>query len=125
MNKTALTNAFKMMRKMGIVARQNFLCCQSCGCAAIDDIVEKKRKAKQPVPLGYCFYHAQDADTLRYSGYVYLAFGAIDDNGDSTGVGNIIVMCLKQCGVRCKWDGNCYTRIKADCTVGEVVDAVC
>lgn len=112
-DKASLTAAFKMMRKYGIFARQNFLCCQTCGCAAVDKAVEEKRKKKQDVPLGYCFYHAQDAACLREEGRVMLAYGAIDDNGDSTAVGSIIAMCLRECGVAYKWDGSRYTRIEA------------
>lgn len=112
-DKSNLTTAFKMMRTYGIFARQNFLCCQTCGCNAVDKAVEEKRKKNDDVPLGYCFYHAQDAAILREEGRVMLAYGAIDDNGDSTAVGSIIAMCLRECGVAYKWDGKRYTRIEA------------
>lgn len=112
-DKSGLTAAFKMMRKYGIFARQHFMCCQTCGCAAVDKAVEEKRAKNETVPLGYCFYHAQDADTLRHTGHVWLAYGAIDDEGDSTAVGSIIAMCLRECGVAYKWDGSRYTRIEA------------
>lgn len=119
-DKSALNAAFKMMRKFGILARQHFTCCQSCGCAAIDEMVEEKKKQRKPIPLGYCFYHAQDAERLRYDGKVHLAYGSIDDNGDSTAVGNIIAQCLTMCGAEFKWDGSQWTRIEVDCTQQEV-----
>ena len=112
-DKSKLTAAFKRMRTFGILARQNFMCCQTCGCAEVDNIVDAKRaKKKKEVPLGYCFYHAQDADNLRRTGNVFLAYGAIDDNGDSTAVGHIICECLRQCGLEFKWDGSRWTRIE-------------
>ena len=112
-DKSSLTAAFKMMRRYGIFARQNFLCCQTCGRLGVAEAVEEKRKKNDDVPLGYCFYHAQDAATLRNEGRVMLAYGAIDAKGDSTAVGSIIAMCLRKCGVAYKWDGSRYTRIEA------------
>jgi hypothetical protein len=119
-DKAALTAAFKMMRTFGLLARQNFLCCQSCGCAEVDNIVAEKRKKKKPVPLGYCFYHGQDAERLRYDGKVHLAYGSIDNDGDSTAVGHIIAHCLDRSGLSFKWDGSRYTRIEVDCVPQEV-----
>jgi hypothetical protein len=48
--RTNLTKAFAELRKNGYFAKQNFLCCQSCGWAALSD-----EEAKNAV-----FYHNQD-----------------------------------------------------------------
>jgi hypothetical protein len=118
-DKSKLTAAFKRMRTFGILARQNFMCCQTCGCAKVDLIVDEKRAKKKEVPLGYCFYHAQDADTLRLTGKVFLAYGAIDNSGDSTAVGHIICECLRQCGLEFQWEGSRWTRIEVTVWKGD------
>ncbi len=63
MDKSKLTNAFKELRKEGYFAKQNFLCCQSCGWAAMSD--KESEKA--------VFYHQQDNDDLKESGKCNLA----------------------------------------------------
>lgn len=86
MNKSKLTAAFKELRKLGYFARQNFLCCSSCGWAAIPD--EKSEKA--------VFYHAQDNDDLKKTGTCYLAW---------SGNGNEICDVLRKHGIKVEWDG--------------------
>ena len=95
MNKSNLNNAFKALRKAGYFAKQNFLCCQSCGWAAMTD--EQSNKA--------VFYHRQDADDLKENGTCHLAW-----DGD----GNEIVKILNDNGVKTEWSGEKNKRIKID-----------
>jgi hypothetical protein len=90
--RTNLTKAFSKLRQAGFFARQNFQCCQSCGCAAIPEGVEN-----------YVFYHSQDREDLRESGSCYLAFG---------GDGHKIVKVLNEAGVRTEWNGSDSQRIR-------------
>jgi len=91
-----LTPAFKALRKEGFFARQNFWCCQSCGCAAVP---EDKSEA-------YVFYHAQDKQDLVSKGSCYLAW---------SGDGAKIVEVLTAHGIKTEWDGSANTRIKMIC----------
>ena len=50
--KGKINNMFKLLRRKGYIARQNFNCCSSCGWAEIGE-VEKA-----------VFYHRQDAENL-------------------------------------------------------------
>ena len=95
MNKSNLNNAFKALRKAGYFAKQNFLCCQSCGWAAMTD--EESKKA--------VFYHRQDADDLKENGTCHLTW-----DGD----GNEIVKILNDNGVKTEWSGEKNKRIKID-----------
>jgi hypothetical protein len=52
-----LGKGFRNIRAQGYFARQNFWCCQTCGCHAVPD---DKADA-------YVFYHEQDAGNLRQS----------------------------------------------------------
>lgn len=84
--------AFRTLRKRGYFARQNFWCCQTCGCAAVPEDHAKS----------YVFYHNQDAETLKKDGGTFLAW---DGDGDE------IVKCCLEAGLIVKWDGNKNTRI--------------
>lgn len=93
MEKSKLTKAFQALRKAGYFARQNFLCCQSCGWSAMTD--EQAEKA--------VFYHRQDADDLKENGSCHLAW---------SGNGKEIVKILEDNGVQTKWEGTDNKRIK-------------
>jgi len=111
--RTNLLKAFKELRKEGIVARANYMCCQSCGCAGIDEAL-----VKNPKKIGFTFWHHQDNEDLQNSGKVYLAYGI--HAGDETDeecdkkvllVANKIVDKLKEAGLIIEWNGNTNTRI--------------
>jgi hypothetical protein len=52
-----LDEAFAALNQHGIVARQDFSCCNNCGFTDIWDEIEKEEE-RQPV-TGYVFYHLQ------------------------------------------------------------------
>lgn len=88
-----LGKAFRELRKKGYFARQNFLCCRTCGWAAIPK--EQLSKA--------VFYHGQDNDDKLDGKDFYLAW-----DGD----GKEICDILKSCGVDTDWNGDQDERIK-------------
>src|SRR5215469_4841948 len=55
-----LDRAFAALERSGVVARQNFTCCQNCGHAEIDDEIGEASKQRRIV--GYTFYHFQDTE---------------------------------------------------------------
>lgn len=87
-----LNAAFRDLRKRGYFARKNWQCCMGCGYAAIPETYTKA-----------VFYHAQDADILKETGSVSLAW-----DGD----GAEIVDCLERAGLSVLWNGNKERRIK-------------
>ena len=89
---TKLTTAFRRLRKLGYFAKQNWKCCQGCGCAAIP----KDRSEK------YVFYHSQDKEQLVEYGACYLSW-----DGDA----NEIVNVLELAGLIVEWEGTDNTRI--------------
>jgi hypothetical protein len=76
--KNKLTIAFRNLRKVGYIAKQNFWCCQTCGWAAIEE--------KNPDVKKVIFYHHQDADDIPY-GKVMLAW-----DGDAEEIKQIVSM---------------------------------
>lgn len=57
-----LDRAFAELERAGVVARQNFTCCQTCGHAEIGDEGDKL-KAPGGRIRGYTFYHSQDTES--------------------------------------------------------------
>ena len=91
----AVRNAFKAIRRKGVFARMNFLCCQNCAWAEISDLY--------PDDDHPClFFHAQDNDDL-YDGSVFLAH-----SGDAA---LIAVPILEKHGLKVDWDGDQNKRI--------------
>lgn len=93
--KESLNKAFRTLRKAGYLAKQNFMCCSSCGWAEINAIPDDSKKA--------VFYHTQDADDLKDYGNCHLSW-----RGD----GHEIVRILVENGVDATWDGHHTTRIE-------------
>jgi hypothetical protein len=114
-----LTEAFKILRSQGIIARKNYMCCQTCAGYAIATKVSDMPAEKRVKVNGTVFYHAQDASGFRQSGTVYLAFGCLETEKYGTiglptvEVGKMVVEALKDVGLAYEWDGTEDTRIVA------------
>ena len=113
--KDALTEAFKAMRKDGILARQNFSCCGGCASYELGTKLEEAKAAGKP-KVGTVYYHRQDAEGLRRDGTVYLGFGAGrgSSDDDSRLVACKALEALNDAGLKTEWDGTPRTRIWVD-----------
>jgi len=116
-DKVKLNVAFQMMRKAGLVARQNFSCCSSCGGYELTmDVVAMPDKKRAKVK-GVCFYHRQDNDYLVRGKDLYLSFGSLDSRElgqiglETVQVGHLVTSCLTQAGLAWEWDGTESQRI--------------
>lgn len=106
-----LDTVFSALECSGIIARQNFTCCQSCGRAEMEEEIKKGQEAGEEI-RGWTFYHAQDTDSAVDGGGLHLAFGAVhDDAEDAIEIGNEIVGQLRAAGLGAEWDGNPEKRI--------------
>jgi hypothetical protein len=105
-----LDTAFANLEKQGIVARQNFACCQTCGHAEIgDEITNASKKLKIK---GYTFYHMQDTEGAAETGVLYLAYGSISGkNEDTLAIGHAIVEAVRGVGLKVDWNGSLDKRI--------------
>jgi hypothetical protein len=117
-----LTNAFKLLRKEGLITKQNFMCCMSCGCSAIDGQATAKRKKTGKSPKGYVFYHRQDTDSLEIYGNVHLRYGTFYNRKDKVRkecftakeVGKLIIEKMNEVGLKTKWDGDTGHCVQVD-----------
>ncbi|GIK62643.1 MAG: hypothetical protein BroJett018_04370 [Chloroflexota bacterium] len=102
-----LDKAFDELNRAGIIARQNFWCCQTCGHAAMDDELKKVRRAR-----GYVFFHEQDTESAVQSGVLYLSFRSRDYQRERmVKIGHEIVGVFKRYGFDVHWDGDAKKRI--------------
>lgn len=106
-----LDTAFAALEASGIVARQNFTCCMTCGSSEIWAEIDTAIDAGAPAQ-GYVFYHSQDTEAAVNGRGVYLAYGACDE-GDTAAleVARRIVAQLQAEGLAPEWNGSRDQRI--------------
>lgn len=107
--KDKVLSAFKAVRKYGIYARANFMCCRSC--ASYD--LFTKAKDKEDI-LGAVYYCKQAEEHLNEKkpgkGDLYISFG-VSEGGELKSlkdayIGKLLVMCLQDVGLHPDWNGD-------------------
>jgi hypothetical protein len=99
-----LDAAFEALNAHGIVARQDFSCCNNCGFTEIWDEVEKEEK-DHPVE-GYVFYHLQCTERAIKTGQLLMAYGCVEEDPKAfLGVASKIVAELRNSGLNASWGG--------------------
>ncbi|SBT52685.1 DUF6891 domain-containing protein [Micromonospora auratinigra] len=100
-----LTAAFRALTAAGIMARENFACCQNCGLGEIG--------AEAPgtiEPRGYAFYHQQDAERGVAGEGVHVAYGLFDQP-PSVEIGAEVAAALRAQGLTVHWNDDVASRI--------------
>jgi hypothetical protein len=106
-----LDAAFDALESEGVLARQNFACCQSCGHGEMWDEVKSAADAGRQV-RGYVFFHQQDTDRAVDGGGLYLAYGATEAGDEAeAAVGEVIARCLRAQGLEVVWNGSSKQRV--------------
>ena len=99
-----LDEAFASLNKRGIIARQNFSCCNNCGFTEIWDEVEEEETRR--AVIGYVFYHLQCTERAMETRQLLMAFGSIEEGSEVlTQVANTIVAELRSVGLNASWQG--------------------
>ena len=106
-----LDQAFETLNAGGIIAAQDFTCCQTCGLAEIGEPIQEAINDGVDVS-GFAFYHAQDTDAAVEGHGLYLTYGHVD-GGETNGVaiGRIVADTIQDAGLETDWDGTMGTRI--------------
>ena len=106
-----LDSAFAALEKRGIVARQDFSCCGTCGAAEIIDEMDSVADTGATV-RGYTFYHTQDTESAVEGRGLFLNYGATeDDEAAALTIGREIVEVLRSHELSVVWDGSWEKRI--------------
>jgi len=111
-----LDAAFAALEAEGILARQDYEDCQTCGHAA----ARRELAAAGERTRGYVFYHQQDTESAYDTGELYLAYGAAAEACEGSqceperalvAIGNAVVAALRAQGLTVSWNGSGDTRI--------------
>lgn len=106
-----LDAAFKQLEESGIVARQNFTCCGTCGSAEIGDEIQQAQQ-RRLTTRGYTFYHMQDTEAAADGYGLYLAYGNVEQTeADAIRIGHEIISILERYDFKPSWDGTWNSRI--------------
>ena len=100
--------AFAELNDLGILARQNFSCCTSCG---VDEIDRELRFKKHGSKIGYVFFTRNDACSAVH-GLLCLAFGSRDATPASMRrVAKAVLACLLRHKLKARWSGDIDEKI--------------
>jgi hypothetical protein len=106
-----LDAAFAALEAQGIMSRQNYSCCQTCGTGEIYAEMKAAEQSGKPVQ-GYSFFHVQDTESAVEGGGVFLSYGGYAKGDQPTmTVADKIVSTLADHGLKTDWDGKLETRI--------------
>jgi hypothetical protein len=111
-----LDAAFSELTRNGIVCRQDFTCCGTCGVAEIGDEIMAETLRGTKV-RGYAFYHMQNTDRATEGLGLLLTYSALV-GGKPAGeeIGREIVAVLQRHELTTEWNGsfdNCI-KVKLD-----------
>jgi len=106
-----LDAAFASLEADGVISRQNFSCCGTCGSGEIWGEIEEAQKEGRPA-RGYAFFHMQDTESAVEGYGLYLNYGACEEGeAPAVAIGHDIVAALTAHGLRTDWDGSHAKRI--------------
>lgn len=109
-----LKAAFDTLEDEGIVARENFTCCGTCGAAEIGAEIEDFSAETGRPAKGYVFFHQQDTDSAIDGHGLYFNYGTADEEWTeekSVAIGQRLFDTLKSVGLTPDWDGTLNRRV--------------
>lgn len=106
-----LDAAFAELEGAGIVARQHFSCCATCGVEEIHDEIHDASRQGRP-PRGFTFFHIQDTEHAVAGESLYLSYGSANrDKAEALAIGQEVVETLSRHGLEPRWNGRFAHRI--------------
>lgn len=109
-----LDAAFDALEADGVIARQHFSCCGTCGSSEIWDEIAAVEETGMPA-RGYAFYHMQDTEAATEGSGLYLNYGACEEGeAAALAIAREIVARIEEQGLKTHWDGTWETRIGVD-----------
>jgi hypothetical protein len=103
--KDGLTAAFRELRKCDLIARRNFLCCQSCALASLFDELKSNKKT-----LGAVYNHSQDVRNFEdYGRRMAIRYAINEKNKEAPSarvLGQLVCAVLRSNGLKVQWSGS-------------------
>jgi hypothetical protein len=119
-----LNKAFAQLRREGLLAKQRFSCCRSCGGSELATIVTDIIDAGGDRPKGVVFFSKQEGfrgASVHEPKFrrLYLSFGSVTTKYGDVGlptveVGQMIAKALTEVGLTFEWDGSPDSTIVVD-----------
>jgi len=120
--KALLNKAFADLRKQGIMAKQNYLCCMGCASSSLGEEIRQAHASHPNKYLGGAYYHSQDAEDLRERGFCHIGYGAAPDSANeelfALTVGQAVKLTMERHGLKVDWDGDVTQRIRVSIPIG-------
>lgn len=114
-----LKAALDTLETEGIVARENFTCCGTCGAAEIGAEIEDFTGATGRPAKGYVFFHQQDTESAVDGHGLYFNYGTAEEEwteAKSLAIGQRLFDALKSVGLTPDWDGTIDRRVAVSLT---------
>jgi uncharacterized membrane protein YkvA (DUF1232 family) len=106
--------AFAELESKGIICRQDFADCTTCGYAEIQGEIKKVKRTGKMV-RGFTFYHQQDTEGAVRNGGIHLGYGSlVDDEKSDLAIATEVADTLRRHGLRVKWENNIKWRIEVE-----------
>ncbi|QGV80970.1 DUF6891 domain-containing protein [Streptomyces ficellus] len=95
-----ISRAFAALDARGIVAREHFTCCRTCGTAEIGAEADDDAR-------GFVYFHSQCTQGAAAGQGLFLLYGGFDGSaGTTAAVGREVVAALGDEGLTVDWDGS-------------------
>lgn len=105
-----LDAAFAQLERSGIIARQDFSDCGTCGSGEMEALIDQAMRRGRKV-RGYTFFHDQDTEGAL-DGELYLAYGAVKEGEPAfVAIGHEVARALRAEGLAVEWNGDIERRI--------------
>jgi hypothetical protein len=116
--KYLLSEVFETLETKDLIARMDFLCCDTCAHVQLTELfTEMKGK------LGYVFFHNQNTNRLLMGATrLYLGFDKGDEVGKKVNIGKIIVSVFQDLGYNTEWNGDQDSKIIVDIEEQDIED---
>jgi hypothetical protein len=106
-----LSAAFAALEEKGIISREDYTCCGTCGSAEIGYEMKEAMENGSDV-RGYTFFHQQDTESAVEGDGLYLNYGSTEANDEACiSIGHEIQAALEANGLTTDWDGDISRRI--------------
>jgi hypothetical protein len=106
-----LHHVFCELEAAGVLARENYWCCQTCAYSAIDQEIGEASERGDQV-RGYVLFHSQDTERVADGGKLLLRYGGVTADPQREGaaatqrIGEEIVMRLRAVDLVPEWTGS-------------------
>lgn len=109
-----LKAALDTLETEGIVARENFTCCGTCGSAEIGAEIEDFAAETGRPAKGYVFFHQQDTENAVDGHGLHFNYGTAEEDwteAKSVAIGQRLFDALKSVGLTPDWNGSLDRRV--------------